>query len=113
MLGMQMRRAGRAASCSPPQLGQRSSSASAQGEQKVHSKLQMKAPGRSAGRSAPHFSQSGRISSIGCLLDRGADRIDHRFDLAGIVALGHDPDHRFGARGADHQAALAGELGFG
>ena len=58
-----MARAGRSIS-SPPQLGQRSSSASAQVAQKVHSKLQINAPGACAGKSAPQRSQSGRISSI-------------------------------------------------
>src|SRR3546814_8712172 len=38
---------------SPPQLGQRSSNASAQGAQRLHSKEQMNAPGSSAGRSTP------------------------------------------------------------
>ena len=49
---------------SPPQLGQRSSSASAHSAQKVHSNEQMNAPGASAGRSAVQRSQMGRISSI-------------------------------------------------
>ena len=49
---------------SPPQLGQRSSRLSAHSAQKVHSKLQMNAPGASAARPVPQRSQSGRISSI-------------------------------------------------
>ena len=36
-----------------------------------------------------------------------------RFDFAGIVAFGHHPDHRLGARGADDEAALARELRLG
>ncbi len=56
-------RVGRSSS-SPPQLGQRSSSASAQAAQNVHSNEQMNAPGSAGGKSVPQRSQSGRISSI-------------------------------------------------
>jgi len=49
----------------PPQLGQTPPSTfSAQGAQKVHSKEQIIAPGRSAGRSVSQHSQEGRISSM-------------------------------------------------
>ena len=44
---------------------------------------------------------------------RLADPVDHGLDLPGIVALGHDADERFGARGADDQPATALELGLG
>src|SRR5262245_43120081 len=42
---------------------------------------------------------------------RVADRADRGLDLGGIVALGHDADHRLGARGADDQPAAAVERG--
>ena len=59
-----LRRTGRGTK-PPPQFGQTlPSTASTQAAQNVHSKLQMNAPGASAGNSVPHRSQSGRISSI-------------------------------------------------
>src|SRR3546814_17719554 len=36
---------------------------------------------------------------------RVANPVDDRFDLRRVVALRHDADHRFGARGADHEPA--------
>src|SRR3546814_16678031 len=36
---------------------------------------------------------------------RVANPVDDRFDLRRVVALRHDADHRFGARGEDHEPA--------
>ena len=47
----------------PPQFGHVLAIVSAQSSQKVHSKLQMKAPGCAAGSDAWQRSQIGRISS--------------------------------------------------
>jgi len=46
-------------------------------------------------------------------LDRLANVIDHPLHQRRIVAFGHDPDQRLGARFADHETPLALELGFG
>src|SRR3546814_9038592 len=57
-------RSGRS-SRSPPQLGQISSSLSAQFAQNVHSNEQMKAPWTFAGKSRPHFSQRSEERRVG------------------------------------------------
>jgi hypothetical protein len=85
-------------------LGQRSSSSSAQGAQKVHSKLQMKAPGvRRQVLAAALASGLHRQHQAAAFTARRCRRPP--LDLAGVVAFGHDPDQRLGARLADHQPA--------
>ncbi len=51
----------------------------AQSEQKVHSKVQIIAPGRSGGRGVSQHSQLGRISSI---------LLPHRMAVGGRIAAG-------------------------
>src|SRR4051812_10289412 len=46
-------------------------------------------------------------------LDRLADFVDDALDEGHIVAFGHHPDQRFGARFADNKTAAARELGLG
>ena len=54
-----------------------------------------------------------RVISLARRLDRRRHVGDHLPDQGLVVALGHDADQLFGARGADQKAALAGEAGFG
>ena len=46
-------------------------------------------------------------------LHRLADVVDQPLDQRRVVAFGHDPDQRLGARLADDQPAVALELGLG
>ena len=66
-------------------------------------KLSMRTP-KSLGRQMLHV--HGRLNGL-------ADIVDQPLDQRPVVALGHDPDQRLGARRADHQAALALKLGLG
>src|SRR3954471_16580981 len=51
-----------------------------------------------------------RASSLGCGSRQGVDDVvDHLRDEVPIVALAHDPNHRLGAGGANHETSLSAE----
>src|SRR5437773_4807075 len=60
----------------------------------------------SCDRQLPRKCSRGRLDGL-------ANVVDHTLDERGIVALGHHPDQRLGARFADHEASAALQLGLG
>jgi len=62
------------------------------------------------------FAIGAHLKHFAVLLSRGAHGVAHPInnllDLRGIVAFGHHPDHRFGARWANDQATIAFQLAF-
>ena len=54
-----------------------------------------------------------RSGGVADLADHLDQPVDDALELALVVAFGHHPDYRFGARRADHQSALAQQLRFG
>src|SRR5438128_9786758 len=61
---------------------------------------------KSFGRQLRTKGSRGRLNGL-------ANIVDEALDEGGIVALGHHPDQRFGARFADHEPPTTLELGFG